>query len=202
MPSPAISPSNVIRVLWHPRINQILTGSSSGEVHVLYSPSRSTKGATLSLSRLPRQRRADDDGVDVSQQIFTPHALPLFKDDDGAMGGRGRGDGEVDVVVGGGTGKKRKLEKERNDPQKSMKPLPPLTGPGRGGRVGASATQHVVQGLVKDSIRHEDVRLPTLLQTGQVLNREDSRGRPCSSLRRSTRARRQSGRPPGRATRS
>lgn len=35
----------------------------------------------------------------------------------------------------------------------------PVTGPGKGGRVGASATQHVVQNLVRDTTRDEDVSL-------------------------------------------
>lgn len=35
--------------------------------------------------------------------------------------------------------------------------VPPVVGPGRGGRVGASATQHVVQGLVRDNMRDQDV---------------------------------------------
>lgn len=44
------------------------------------------------------------------------------------------------------------------DPKKSKRPELPVTGPGRGGRVGASATQHVVQNLVRDLTRDEDVR--------------------------------------------
>ena len=44
------------------------------------------------------------------------------------------------------------------DPKKSRRPELPVTGPGRGGRVGASATQHVVQNLVRDSSRDQDVR--------------------------------------------
>lgn len=55
-------------------------------------------------------------------------------------------------------GSKRKREKERMDPKKSRRPELPVTGPGRGGRVGASATQHVVQNLVRDTTRDEDVR--------------------------------------------
>lgn len=144
----AISPANVVRVLWHPRINQILTGSSDGSIHVLYSPHSSIRGATLALSRQPRKVRPEEEGsTDVDRPIFTPHALPMFKDN---------ADGEG--ILASGRGGKRKRERERQDPQKTMKPMPPLTGPGRGGRVGASATQHVVKGLVKDSIRNEDVR--------------------------------------------
>lgn len=73
--------------------------------------------------------------------IITPHALPLFRE------------GEI----ARGTGKRRR-EKERMDPRKSRRPELPVTGPGKGGRVGASATQHVVQNLVKDTTREEDVR--------------------------------------------
>ncbi|KAI7950747.1 hypothetical protein MJO29_009421 [Puccinia striiformis f. sp. tritici] len=141
----AISPANVVRVLWHPKINQIVTGSSDGSINVLYSPSLSTRGATLSLSRTARARGpGEDDNAAVDRPIITPHALAMFRNDE--------------PVVAGGRGGKRRRERERQDPVKTLKPMPPLTGPGRGGRVGASATQHVVQGLVKDSIRHEDPR--------------------------------------------
>lgn len=141
----AISNANVVRVLWHPKINQIITGSSNGAIHVLYSPHLSTRGATLSLSRTARVKGPGEEDIELDRPIITPHALPMYKTDE--------------PVVAGGRGGKRKRERERQDPVKTLKPMPPLTGPGRGGRVGASATQHVVQGLVKDSIRHEDVSL-------------------------------------------
>jgi len=73
--------------------------------------------------------------------ILTPHALPMFRDGDGLE-----------------RGSKRKREKERLDPRKSKRPELPVTGPGKGGRVGASATQHVVQNLVRDTTRDEDPR--------------------------------------------
>lgn len=44
-----------------------------------------------------------------------------------------------------------------------MRPELPVSGPGRGGRVGASATQHVVQNLVRDTMRDEDVSWIVLL---------------------------------------
>jgi len=40
----------------------------------------------------------------------------------------------------------------------SRRPELPVTGPGKGGRVGASATQHIVQNLVRDTTRDEDPR--------------------------------------------
>ncbi|MBW0472522.1 hypothetical protein O181_012237 [Austropuccinia psidii MF-1] len=140
----SISAANVIKVLWHPKINQIIIGSSNGTINVLYSPTLSTRGATLSLSRAARVRNSGEEDAAVDRPIITPHALAMFRNDE--------------PIVAGGRGGKRKREKERQDPVKTLKPMPPLNGPGRGGRVGASATQHVVQGLVKDSIRHEDPR--------------------------------------------
>lgn len=56
-------------------------------------------------------------------------------------------------------GGKRKRERERNDPVKTMKPTEPISGPGKGGRVGASATQHLLRGVIKDNSRAEDVSI-------------------------------------------
>jgi hypothetical protein len=69
---------------------------------------------------------------------MTPHALPMFRDEDYRQ-------------------TKRKKEKERADPVKSHKPQEPLKGAGRGGRVGASATQHLVQHMFRNTMRDEDV---------------------------------------------
>lgn len=138
----SVSEGSVIKTVWHPRINQILLTTSIGSAHVLYNPDVSTKGATLALGRMGKPRNTVADEGAVTGTILTPHALPMFQDDPRLKGKTG----------------KRKREKERQDPTKTMKPLPPMTGPGRGGRVGASATQHIVQGLVFNNTRDEDVR--------------------------------------------
>ncbi|GAA6018333.1 hypothetical protein JCM11491_005936 [Sporobolomyces phaffii] len=151
-----ISEFSVVKVVWHPKINQILCSTSQGAVHVLYSPDRSTKGALLGLTRTARTPTVEstfalaDGGDDARRPIIAPHSLPMFKDDVAGGGGRG--------TSAGGRGGKRKRERERHDPQKTLKPTPPITGPGRGGRVGASATQHVVQGMVKSNLRDQDPR--------------------------------------------
>ncbi|GAA5856929.1 hypothetical protein JCM8547_008470 [Rhodosporidiobolus lusitaniae] len=144
-----VSEYSVVRVLWHKKINQIITSSSSGSLHVLYSPTLSVKGALLAVTRPVRRPQIDDftsSGLssEHDRPIIAPHALPMFKEDGG--------------VSAGGRGGKRKRERERMDPQKTMKPLPPVTGPGKGGRIGAAATQHVVQGLVRNTMRDEDPR--------------------------------------------
>jgi len=124
-------------------IIKIVTGLSNGQICVLYSPASSLNGAKLPLSKGPPRKVTIEDMSDALAEptIITPHALPMFRE------------GEI----ARGTGK-RKREKERSDPRKSRRPELPVTGPGKGGRVGASATQHVVQNLVKDTTREEDVR--------------------------------------------
>ncbi|KAF7339853.1 Transcriptional factor [Mycena venus] len=112
-----------VKVFWHSKINQIVTGLSSGQICVLYSPFTSLNGAKLLANKGP-PREADDRGHE--------------------------GDGIIRTH-------KRKRENDRLDPRKARRPELPVTGPGRGGRVGASATQHVVQNLVRDTTRDEDV---------------------------------------------
>ncbi|KAH9487147.1 WD repeat-containing protein 70 [Psilocybe cubensis] len=130
-----------VKVAWHGKINQIVTGLSNGQIVVLYSPATSLNGAKLLLSKGPPRRVTIEDVSDAltAPTILTPHALPMFRDMDA------------------GRGTKRKREKDRMDPRKSKRPELPVTGPGRGGRVGASATQHVVQNLVRDTTRDVDV---------------------------------------------
>lgn len=124
-----------------------MTGLSNGQIGVLYSPHTSLNGAKLLLNKGPPRKVTIEDlsVAESAPTIITPHALPMFRD------------GEV------GRGSKRKREKDRMDPRKSRRPELPVTGPGRGGRVGASATQHVVQNLVRDTTRDEDVRFSFVL---------------------------------------
>jgi WD repeat-containing protein 70 len=111
---------------------------------VLYSPLTSLNGAKLLLNKGPPRKVTIEDMSDAlaAPSILTPHALPMYRDSDGIV-----------------RDSKRKREKDRLDPRKSRRPDLPVTGPGRGGRVGASATQHVVQNLVRDTTRDQDVRV-------------------------------------------
>ncbi|KAE8555442.1 hypothetical protein EYB25_000138 [Talaromyces marneffei] len=68
--SPVTPGSPVITVLWHEKLNQILTGSANAETHVLYNPTMSSKGAVLIMSKAPKRRHIDDDPTlttDISQ---------------------------------------------------------------------------------------------------------------------------------------
>ena len=111
---------------------------------MLYSPFTSLNGAKLLLNKGPPRKATIEDMSDAlaAPSIITPHLLPMYRDSDGIV-----------------RDSKRKREKDRLDPRKSRRPDLPVTGPGRGGRVGASATQHVVQNLVRDTTRDQDVRL-------------------------------------------
>ncbi|KAI0314992.1 WD40-repeat-containing domain protein [Amylostereum chailletii] len=129
-------------VRWHPKLNQIVAGLTNGQINVFYSPSTSLNGAKLLLNKGPARKITIEDMSDAlaAPTIITPHALPMFRDGEEMRGS------------------KRKREKDRQDPRKSRRPELPVTGPGKGGRVGASATQHVVQNLVRDTTRDEDPR--------------------------------------------
>lgn len=70
--TPVTSGSPLISVLWHPKLNQIITGSKNGETHVLYNPSLSTGGAKTVMLKAPKRRHLDDDPnltMDLSQGI-------------------------------------------------------------------------------------------------------------------------------------
>lgn len=61
--TPVTPSSPLITVLWHSKINQIITGSANAETHVLFDPKTSTKGAVSILSKLPKRRHIDDDAA-------------------------------------------------------------------------------------------------------------------------------------------
>ena len=59
--TPITPGSALISVLWHERLNQIITGSANAETHVMYNPQTSTKGAMFVMSKAPKRRHLDDD---------------------------------------------------------------------------------------------------------------------------------------------
>jgi WD40 repeat protein len=59
--TPVTPGSPLITVQWHSKINQIVTGSANAEVHVLYNPNTSVRGAVDVMSRAPKKRHVDDD---------------------------------------------------------------------------------------------------------------------------------------------
>ena len=59
--TPVTPGSALITATWHPKLNQIVTGSANGETHVLYNPSTSNGGANIVMTRAPKRRHIDDD---------------------------------------------------------------------------------------------------------------------------------------------
>ncbi|KAG0349606.1 hypothetical protein BG004_000012 [Podila humilis] len=146
----SVTQSSVVRVLWHEKLNQIIAGNADGSVRVYYDPSVSSKGALMCASKAPKKRAVDD--YEIDRPIITPHALPMFKEEKIRSN-------------------KRKQEKMRSDPVASRRPDMPLTGPGKGGKVGISLQQHVLTDVVKDRLREEDPR-EALLRYAEITEKD------------------------------
>ncbi|KAK4516370.1 uncharacterized protein ATC70_011341 [Mucor velutinosus] len=131
-----VTQSSVVKVLWHPRINQIMTGSADGIVTVFYSPTHSSRGAKLPIVKAAKKRAVDD--YEIDRPILTPHALPMFKDEERTS--------------------KRRRDKLRKDPVASHRPDLPVSGHGKGGRVNMNQQQAVIKTFAKDTTRDEDPR--------------------------------------------
>ncbi|KAI9779130.1 MAG: hypothetical protein M1839_007665 [Geoglossum umbratile] len=70
--TPVTLGSPLITVLWHAKLNQIITGSANTEAHVLYNPTISFRGAVDVMSKAPKRRHIDDDPsltTDLSQGL-------------------------------------------------------------------------------------------------------------------------------------
>ena len=77
--TPVTPGSPLVPLTWHEKLNQILTGSANAELHVLYNPNTSTKGAAMVMSKAPKRRHIDDDPnftTDLSQGISGDSITP------------------------------------------------------------------------------------------------------------------------------
>uniref|UniRef100_A0A6Q2ZPK5 WD repeat-containing protein 70 n=1 Tax=Esox lucius TaxID=8010 RepID=A0A6Q2ZPK5_ESOLU len=127
-----VTNASVVRCLWHPKLNQIMVGTGNGLAKVYYDPVKSHRGAMLCVVKSKRKERQAE--TLTQDYIITPHALPMFRE------ARQRST-------------KKQLEKDRLDPLKSHKPEPPVTGPGRGGRVaahGGTLSSFIVKNIALD----------------------------------------------------
>ncbi|PIA16080.1 WD40 repeat-like protein [Coemansia reversa NRRL 1564] len=127
---------DVLSVTWHPRLNQIAAGLTTGTIAVMYDAS-STRGAKLCISKR-LQARQTSEPTSIGP-IITPHALPLFREEKSMMA-------------------KRRREKAREDPLFSQKPKVPIYGHGKGGVIGVNETQHIMKSIMKDTVRDDDPR--------------------------------------------
>ncbi|XP_026859300.2 WD repeat-containing protein 70 isoform X2 [Electrophorus electricus] len=127
-----VASASVVRCLWHPKLNQIMVGTANGLAKVYYDPVRSQRGAKLCVVKSQRKQKQAE--TLTQDYIITPHALPMFRE------ARQRST-------------RKQLEKDRLDPTKSHKPEPPVSGPGRGGRVaahGGTLSSYIVKNIALD----------------------------------------------------
>lgn len=123
-----VTNSHVIKTLWHPKLNQIFVGCGNGIVKVYYDSKKSLRGAKLCVIKTHLKQKHIE--VMSTQQIITPHALPLFRQD------------RPKSV-------RKQMEKDRLDPVKSRRPDLPITS-GQGGRVassGGTLSSYVIRNL-------------------------------------------------------
>lgn len=118
----------MIKVLWHTKLNQIFVGAGNGIIKCYYDDKRSLRGATLCASKM--HRKVQHEEIVSSQQVITPHALPLFRQERRKTS-------------------RKQMEKDRLDPVKSRRPDLPITS-GQGGRVassGGTLSSYVIRNL-------------------------------------------------------
>lgn len=124
----AVTDSHVIKASWHPKLNQIFVGCGNGTVKVFYDDKRSLRGAKLCVVK--NRRKVKQVEVVAAQQILTPHALPMFRQ-------------EKPKSI------RKQMERDRQDPLKSRRPDLPISS-GQGGRVassGGTLSSYVIRNL-------------------------------------------------------
>ena len=123
-----VTSSHVIKTLWHPKLNQVFVGCGNGIVKAYYDSKKSLRGAKLCVVKTHMKQKHIE--IMSTQQIITPHALPLFRQD------------RPKSV-------RKQMEKDRLDPVKSRRPDLPITS-GQGGRVassGGTLSSYVIRNL-------------------------------------------------------
>ncbi|CAH0546369.1 unnamed protein product [Brassicogethes aeneus] len=108
--------SHTIKLIWHPKLNQLFVGTGNGLIKCLYDERKSLRGATLCAVKI--HRKAQHSEMMSTQQVITPHALPMFRQERRKTS-------------------RKQMEKDRLDPVKSKRPDLPITS-GQGGRVASS----------------------------------------------------------------
>ncbi|KAJ2713648.1 hypothetical protein H4R19_002143 [Coemansia spiralis] len=126
-------PGDVLSLAWHPHLDQVAAGLTTGDIVMLYDPARSKRGVAMCMRKQPPRRHAG--GVSAVGPIITPHALPLFRDEQPTA-----------------------AKRRRDDLARTRTPREPVYGHGKGGAIGVNATQHIMKSLIKDTIRDEDPR--------------------------------------------
>ena len=128
----SVGESSVSKILWHPKLNQIVVGCSNGIVKMYYSPQLSSRGALLCAAK-SRRRQAKNDEIPtgLNQQILNPYSLPMFRENRFLYA-------------------KRRKDKARRDPVKSAAPDKPAYGLDAHKTKGCSMSAYVSKQLALD----------------------------------------------------
>jgi len=133
-----VGTSHVNRISWHPRLNQLMVGCGDGKIRLIYDPELSHNGAVLVAGK--KKKRAKQMEVVTSQQIITPHALPMFREERHKSS-------------------RKQEERDRKDPIKSNQPELPVGKAGSGGRVaagGSTLSSFIIRNMGKRNLVHEE----------------------------------------------
>lgn len=145
--------TSAIFVKWLSNTNQILCSTSSGSTKVFFDPRFSTKGAMLTASRAPPRQKDPND--EVIGEIYNPHALPMFRNDDN-MHGPKRG---------------RAYVKHLEQMKATVPQAPAKKGPGTRDNASFFFTQHVMESRALDPSRGDDPR-QALLKMDELTKRD------------------------------
>ncbi|CAD5235658.1 unnamed protein product [Bursaphelenchus xylophilus] len=144
-----------IKILWHPKIEQILVGLSDGNVKNYYDTKFSQRGARLCVDKQVRRPRATE--VVKEEMILAPLSLEMFQ-------AKGEDAEEKEVTEF----RLKKYLRMYNNSQRPSFRTPadiPKDGPGQGGRVAAAGStlhSYIAQQLGvnrnKEFIGDDDIR--------------------------------------------
>ena len=126
-----VAQSSVVRVAWHPRLNQVFASTRDGDVHVYYDEQASHLGALLSVTKRARTR--------TNPYVADPSKSDPYADVPILVPEESERDDWLEPVY-------KKPQYPRN-PKNARVPERPLQGRGKGGRIGRSAMQPLMMDL-------------------------------------------------------
>jgi len=134
---------HVMKLDWHKELNQLMASTTTGNVHVLYNPQKSTKGALLFMAR--HKSRKSTEKVEIASG-------PIFSISDGKDWKQIKKYGDGDLY------KMRKKEKREN--QKNPLPKRPGTGDGEYNPQAKSTSlaQQIIKKMGKNTMMQENAR--------------------------------------------
>jgi WD40 repeat protein len=139
--------TSVLRIAWHPKLNQIFVSDGEGNAHCHYTPGLSQKGALLCATKaVSKKKFSGAYTAEVQPEIINPHALPMYKNEQQkAQAAKSRRRGEVEVPA-----------YRRTEPMRG-------TGALGGEKTASSFTEYIMKQAAQDSstsgnLRREDPR--------------------------------------------